>query len=252
MIMSGKLMNKVAIVTGGSSGIGLATAKLFAAQGARVAVTGRRGDVLHRAVVEIGHGAIGVQGDVANLSDLDTLYATVQKKLGRVDVLVANAAIYGLAPLADFTEALFDRVNDINYKGSFFTVQKALPFLNDGASIILISSVVAEKGVPNHSAYAASKAAVRSLARSFSAELLGRKIRVNVLTPGPVDTPVFEQVTSSKEEAEAVKESMGQFTPVKRVGTVREMAEASLFLASDDSAFMVGAEILADGGMRSL
>ncbi|WP_426670667.1 SDR family oxidoreductase [Mucilaginibacter sp. McL0603] len=250
--MSGKLKNKIAVVTGGSSGIGLATAKLFADEGAKVAITGRKLENLNSAVAEIGNGSIGVQGDVANLANLDQLYKTVETKLGKIDVLIVNAAIYALAPLADFSEEMFDQLSDINFKGTFFTVQKALPYLNDGASIVLTSSVVAEKGVPNHSVYAASKAAIRSLARSFSAELLDRKIRVNVLTPGPIDTPVFETVTSTKEEAEAVKAGMGAFTPAKRVGTPQEAAAANLYLASDDSSFMIGSEILLDGGIRSL
>lgn len=250
--MSGKLNNKVAVITGGSSGIGLATAKLFAEQGAKVAVTGRKQESLDSAVAAIGHGAIGIQGDVASVSDLVRLYRTVGEKLGKIDVLIANAAIYTLAPLADFTEEMFDKISGANFKGTFFTVTKALPYLNDGAAIILTSSVVADKGVPNHAAYAATKAAIRSLARSFSAELLGRRIRVNVLTPGPVDTPVFSQVASSKEEAAAMRDGMGQFTPVKRVARPEELAAAALYLASDDSAFMVGAELLLDGGLGSL
>ena len=250
--MSGKLNNKVAVITGGTSGIGLATAKLFAEQGAKVAVTGRRADILNSAVTEIGHGAIGISGDVAKLSDLERLFSTVHEKFGQIDILIANAAIYIVSPLASFTEEQFDQVNDANYKGTFFTVQKALPYLKDGASVVLTSSVAAEKGFPNHSAYAASKAAVRSLARSFSAELLDRKIRVNVLTPGPIDTPVFETITSTKEEAAAAKAGMGQFAPVKRIGTTGEVAEALLFLGSDASAFMVGSELLIDGGIGSL
>lgn len=250
--MSAKLKNKVAIVTGGSSGIGLATAKLFAAEGAMVAITGRNQANLNKAIAAIGPNAIGIQGDVANLADLDRLYKTVQEKWGKADVLVANAAVYVLAPLANFTETMFDTVSNINFKGTFFTVQKALPFLNDGAAVILISSTVNEKGVPNHAAYAASKAAVRSLARSFSAELLDRKIRVNALTPGPVDTPVFESVSGSKEEAQAMADGMAAFTPAKRIGTPPEIAAAALYLASDESAYMIGAELLVDGGLRSL
>ena len=250
--MSGKLTNKVAVITGGSSGIGLATAKLFAEQGAKVAITGRNLNNLDKAVSEIGHGAIGVQGDIANLQDIDKLYKSVEQKLGKIDVLVANAAIYVLAPLASFTEEMFDKVSDINIKGTFFTVAKALPHLNDGASVILVSSTVNEKGVPNHAAYSASKAAVRSFARSFSAELLDRRIRVNALTPGPVDTPVFETVTATREEAEAAKAGMGQFAPAKRIATPLEIAEGMLFLASDASAFMIGSELLIDGGIRSL
>ncbi len=250
--MTQKLKNKVAVVTGGSSGIGLATAKLFAQQGAQVVITGRNTTNLDNAIAEIGANSLAIPSDVANLTDLDRIYQTVSDKLGKIDVLIVNAAVYVLAPLANFTEEQFDKLSDINFKGTFFSVQKALPYLNDGASIVLTSSVVAEKGVPNHSAYAATKAAVRSLARSFSAELLDRRIRVNVLTPGPVDTPVFETITSTKEEAEAAKAGMGNFTPAKRVASAHEIAEANLYLASDDSSFMVGGEILIDGGIRSL
>lgn len=247
-----KLKNKVAIITGGSSGIGLATAKRFAAEGAKVAITARNKANLDKAVTEIGHGAIGIQNDVASVSGLDQVFKTVYEKFGNIDVLVANAAVYVLAPLESYTEEMFDKTSDINFKGTFFTVQKALPYMNDGASVILLSSTVNEKGVPNHAAYSASKAAVRSLARSFSAELLGRKIRVNVLTPGPVDTPVFESVASSKEEAKAMADGMGQFAPIKRLATPEELAAAALYLASDDSAYMIGAELLLDGGIRSL
>lgn len=250
--MNLKLENKVAVITGGSSGIGLATAKLFVAQGAKVAITGRNQQNLDKAVAEIGHGAIGIQGDSSNLADLDRLYTTVAQQLGKVDVLVANAAVYVLAPLADFTEEMFDKQSNVNFKGTFFTVQKSLSYLNDGAAVILLSSVVNEKGVPNHASYAATKAAIRSLGRSFSTELLPRGIRVNVLTPGPVDTNVFHQVTSSKEEADAFKANMANFTPIKRMGQPEEIAAAALYLASAESAYMVGAELLLDGGLRSL
>jgi NAD(P)-dependent dehydrogenase (short-subunit alcohol dehydrogenase family) len=250
--MSLKLENKVAVITGGSAGIGLATAKLFAAQGAKVAITGRNQKNLDKAVTEIGNGAIGIKSDSASLPDLDRLYFTVEEKLGRIDVLIANAAVYVLAPLADFTEEMFDKQSNVNFKGTFFTVQKALPYLNDGAAIVLLSSVVGEKGFPNHASYAATKAAIRSMGRSFSAELLSRGIRVNVITPGPVDTNAFAQVTSTQEEADALKVSMGQFTPIKRVGKPEEIAAAALYLSSPESAFMVGAELLIDGGLRSL
>ena len=250
--MSLKLENKVAVITGGSAGIGLATAKLFAAQGAKVAITGRNQKNLDKAVAAIGNGAIGIQSDSASLPDLDRLYFTVEEKLGRIDVLIANAAVYMLAPLADFTEEMFDKQSNVNFKGTFFTVQKALPYLNDGAAIVLLSSVVSEKGFPNHASYAATKAAIRSMGRSFSAELLPRRIRVNVITPGPVDTNVFAQVTSTQEEADALKATMGGFTPIKRVGKPEEIAAAALYLSSPESAFMVGAELLIDGGLRSL
>ncbi|MEO3402561.1 SDR family oxidoreductase [Mucilaginibacter sp. CAU 1740] len=250
--MSQKLNNKVAVITGGTSGIGLAIAKRFAQEGAKVAITGRNQQTIDQAVAEIGPNALGIQGDVSKTADLARIYQTVANQLGKVDALIVNAGVYVLGPLADFTEDQFDQVSDINFKGAFFSVQKALPVLNDGASVVLVSSTVNEKGIPNHAAYSATKAAVRSLARSFSADLLDRKIRVNTLTPGPVDTPVFASVTGSAEEANAMKEAMGNFTPVKRVASSDELAAAALYLASEDSAFMLGAELLLDGGLRDL
>ncbi|HXB10237.1 MAG TPA: glucose 1-dehydrogenase [Puia sp.] len=247
-----QLKQKTAVVTGGSSGIGLGIAKRFAAEGAKVAITGRSKTSLDKAVVEIGHGALGIQGDVSKLQDLDRIFETVHEKLGRVDILVANAGSYIVGPLAEFSEDMFDRLSDINFKGTFFTVQKALPVLKEGASVMLVSSTVNGKGVPNHAAYSATKAAIRSLARSFSAELLDRRIRVNVLTPGPVDTPIFNTIAGSPEEAKAMMEGMANFTPVKRIGTPEEIAAGALYLASDDSAFMLGTELLLDGGMRDL
>ncbi|RBQ09024.1 short-chain dehydrogenase [Pedobacter miscanthi] len=250
--MSLKMNDKVAIITGGSSGIGLAIAKRFAQEGARVAITGRNQKTIDQAIAQIGPNGLGIQGDVSKLDDLTRIYQTVAEHFGKVDTLIVNAGVYVLAPLADFTEEQFDQVSDINFKGAFFSVQKALPVLKDGASVVLVSSTVNNKGIPNHAAYSATKAAVRSLARSFSAELLDRKIRVNVLTPGPVDTPVFASVTDSAEGAAAMKEAMGNFTPVKRVAEPEELAAAALYLASDDSAFMLGAELLLDGGLREL
>jgi NAD(P)-dependent dehydrogenase (short-subunit alcohol dehydrogenase family) len=250
--MNLKLENKVAVITGGSAGIGLATAKLFAAQGAKVAITGRNADNLNKAVAAIGHGAIGVQSDSAKLPDLERLYLTVAEKLGKIDILIANSAVYTLAPLADFTEAMFDHQSNVNFKGTFFTVQKSLPYLNDGASVILLSSIANGKGIPGHASYSATKAAIRSLGRSFAVELLPKGIRVNVLTPGPIDTNVFDQVTTSKEEADAFKASMISATPIKRMGRPEEIAAGALFLASEESTYMVGAELLIDGGMLSL
>lgn len=250
--MSGKLNGKIAVITGGSSGIGLGIAKRFVREGARVAITGRNQGTIDKALSEIGANGIGIRGDVSSVNDLTRIYRTVADQLGKIDTLIVNAGVYILGPLDQFTEDQFDTVSDINFKGAFFSVQKALPVLKDGASVILISSTVNNKGVPNHAAYAATKAAVRSLARSFSADLLGRSIRVNTLTPGPIDTPVFTTVTASAEEADAMKAAMGNFTPVKRVGTPAEIAAAAVYLASDESAFMLGAEILLDGGLREL
>lgn len=250
--MSGILLNKVAVVTGGSSGIGLSIAKRFASEGAKVAITGRNQTTLDNALKEIGPNGLGIRGDVSNLNDLTRIYKTVGEKIGKVDVLVVNAGVYVLGSVLSFTEEQFDKVSDINFKGAFFSVQKALPVMKDGASIVLVSSTVNGKGIPNHAAYSATKAAVRSLARSFSADLLDRKIRVNTLAPGPVDTPVFNTVTSNTEEAKQMMEAMGNFTPVKRVTSAEEIAAAALYLASEDSAFMLGAEILLDGGLRDL
>lgn len=247
-----KLKDKVAVITGGGSGIGLATAKRFVAEGAKVVITGRSQKTLDEALKELGTSGIAIQGDSSNLNDLERIYKEVENQLGKVDTLVVNAGVYIMAPLADFTEEMFDNVSDINFKGAFFSVQKALPVLNDGASVILISSTVNEKGIPNHSAYSASKAAVRSLARSFSADLLDRKIRVNTISPGPIDTPVFNTVTSTNEEAEAMAAAMGNFTPLKRLGAPDEIASGAVYLASDESAFMLGTEILIDGGLRDL
>ncbi|HLZ87404.1 MAG TPA: SDR family NAD(P)-dependent oxidoreductase, partial [Puia sp.] len=217
-----QLQHKVAVVTGGSSGIGLGIAKRFAAEGSKVVITGRNKTSLDKAVAEIGHGTLGIQGDVSHLHDLDRIFRTVDEKLGKIDILVANAGSYIVGPLAEFTEEMFDQLSDINFKGTFFTVQRALPALKDGASVVLVSSTVNGKGVPNHAAYSATKAAIRSLARSFSAELLARKIRVNTLTPGPVDTPIFSTVAGSPEDAKAMMEAMANFTPLKRVGTTEE------------------------------
>lgn len=247
--MSGKLTNKTALITGGSAGIGKAIAKLFVAEGAKVIITGRNLQTLNKAAEEIGNGTVAIQADSSNLADLDRLYKTIP---GKIDVLIANAAVYVLSPLANFTEEMFDKQSNTNFKGTFFTVQKSLPYLNDGGSVILLSSLVNAKGVPAHASYAATKAAVRSLGRSFSAELLDRRIRVNVLSPGPVDTDVFDSVTSSKEEAAGFKANMAAFTPVKRLGQVEEIAAGALFLASDDSSYMLGAELVIDGGAGSL
>ncbi len=247
-----KLKNKVAVITGGGSGIGLATAKRFVAEGAKVAITGRDQKKLDDAIKELGTSAIAIQGDVSKLNDLERIYKEVENQLGKVDTLVVNAGVYIIAPLADFTEEMFEKVSDINFKGAFFSVQKALPVLNDGASIILISSTVNGKGIPSHAAYSATKAAVRSLARSFSAELLDRKIRVNTISPGPIDTPVFSTITNTAEEAAATATAMGNFTPLKRIGAADEIASGAVYLASDESAFMLGSEILIDGGLRDL
>ena len=247
-----KLENKVAVVTGGNSGIGLAAAKLFAGHGARVAITGRNQATLGAAITEIGNGAIGLVSDVAHLNNIADVYEKVNETFGKIDVLVVNAGVFVAAPLASYTEEMFDQTSDINFKGAFFSVQKALPYLNDGASIILTSSGVSSKGLATASAYAATKAAVRSLARGFSAELLDRKIRVNVLSPGPVETPIFYRNGATEEQVEGMKGYMAEITPIKRLGTSEEIAEGFLYLASDDSKFMVGSDLVLDGGFSTI
>ena len=247
-----KLENKVAIITGGNSGIGLAAAKLFAKQGAQVTITGRNQKTIDSAIELIGHGAVGVVSEASDLKSIDALYQKVSKQFGKIDVLVLNAGVFLVAPLAEYTEELFDQSSDINFKGVFFSVQKSLPYLNNGASIILTTSAVTEKGLATVAVYSATKAAVRSLARSLSAELLDRQIRVNVLAPGPIDTPIFYRSGGTDEQVDGVKSYMASLTPVKRLGTSEEIAEGFLYLASDDSKFMVGSELLLDGGFSSL
>ena len=247
-----KLENKVAVITGGNSGIGLATAKLFAANGAKVTITGRNEVTIDAAVKEIGNGTIGLVSDTADVANIAKVYEKTTEAFGKIDVLVVNAGVFAAAPLADYTEEIFDQISDINFKGAFFAVQKALPYLNDGASIILTTSGVSTKGMATASAYAATKAAVRSLARSFSADLLDRKIRVNVLSPGPIDTPIMGRGGRSDDEVAGMKGYMTSLVPINRMGNVEELAEGYLYLASDDSQFMLGGELLLDGGYSNL
>jgi len=247
-----RLSGKVAVITGGNSGMGLATAKLFATEGAKVAVTGRNESTLATAATAIGQDAIAIKADVLDLKSIDAAYQQAFDKFGKFDVLVVNAGVFKGVPLADFTEELFDEIVDINYKGAFFSVQKALPFLNDGASVVITSSVVNVTGMATASAYASTKAAVRSLARGFSTDLLDRKIRVNILSPGPIETPIFDRLGMPQESVDGMKEYMASGVPLKRLGTVDEMANGFLFLASDESSYMVGGEIVLDGGMGQL
>ena len=247
-----KLNSKVAVVIGGNSGIGLATAKLFSAEGAKVAISGRNPLTIQSALAEIGNAGFGLVSDISNLNDISELYLQVNKRFGKIDVLVVNAGVYITAPLADYSEAWFDQTSDINFKGAFFSVQKALPFLNDGASVILTGSTVAGKARVNGAAFAATKAAIRSLARSFSSALLDRNIRVNVVSPGPTDTPVFERNGATKEQVQGVKNYLKGITPAGRLADTSEIAEAFLYMASDDSKYIVGTELLIDGGFRTL
>lgn len=243
------LDGKVALITGGSSGIGLATAKLFQEAGARIAISGRNQRALDAAAKELGADTVAVRSDVSKLNDLDTLFAVVTKKLGRIDVLFANAGIARFAPVSEVSEDAYDETFDINVKGVFFTVQKAIPFLNDDASVILNTSFVNQAGVPTTSIYAASKAAVRSLARSISAELASRGIRVNVVSPGPIATPIYEKLGLPKEAVEAFAATIVSQVPLKRFGKPEEVAQTALFLASSASSYVTGIELNVDGGL---
>jgi NAD(P)-dependent dehydrogenase (short-subunit alcohol dehydrogenase family) len=250
--MSKKLDGKVAVITGGNSGIGLATAQRFADEGAHVFITGRRQGELDQAVKQIGHGAVGVQGDVAKLADLDRLYATVKQHQGRIDILFANAGGGETLPLGSITEAHFDQIFGTNVKGLLFTVQKALPLFQDGGSIILNASIAASKGFEAFSVYCATKAAVRSFARSWTVDLKGRRIRVNAVSPGPIDTPGLGSLGLSPQQLTEFKSSMVGAVPLGRMGTADEIAKAVLFLASDDSSYVAGAELFVDGGMAQI
>jgi NAD(P)-dependent dehydrogenase (short-subunit alcohol dehydrogenase family) len=244
-----KLDGKVAVITGGSSGIGLATAQRFVDEGAHVFITGRRQKELDEAVKQIVRNATGVQGDVSNLNDVDQLYDKVKELKGRIDVLFANAGIMDLFTLETVSEAYFDKTFGVNVKGIFFTVQKSLPLFNEGGSIVLTGSVAGSMGAEGLSVYGATKAAVRSLARSFTVELKNRKIRVNVVSPGRIDTPAGSAAISGLQVGEdQVKVGAVDSIPLGRMGIPDEVAKAVLFLASDDSSFITGIELFVDGG----
>ncbi len=248
----GKLEGKVAVITGGNSGIGLVTAKEFNEQGARVVITGRDQQTLEEAKREIGGDVLAVRSDTSSLTEIDKLFAAVKEKFGKIDVLFVNAGIGKFAPIESVTEESFDSIMDINFKGAYFTIQKALPLLNDNASIVLNASIVAYIGMPNSSVYAASKAALITLARTLSAELVGRGIRVNVVSPGPVSTPILGRMGMPAEVLEETAKSIQAQVPMKRFGRPEEIAKTVLFLASEDSSFLLGTEIVADGGMSRL
>jgi NAD(P)-dependent dehydrogenase (short-subunit alcohol dehydrogenase family) len=250
--MSKKLEGKVAVITGGNSGIGLATARRFVAEGAHVFITGRRQAELNEAVKHIEKNVTGVRGDVSNLADLDRLFATVKQQQGRLDVLFANAGVGALAPLGEITEEHFDQAFHINVKGLLFTVQKALPIFRDGGSIILNGSVAASKGTPASSVYSATKAAVRSFARCWTTDLKHRKIRVNVISPGPIETPIFNKAGLTREQIDEFKASQVAAVPMGRMGTADEVAKAAVFLASDDSSYVTGIELFVDGGVAQV
>lgn len=248
-----KLQGKVAVITGGNSGIGLATAKLFHQEGASVVITGRNQATLNTAVSTIGTDTLAIQADMANLPAIDALFEQVRERYGRIDVLFLNAGIAKFVPLEGVTEAIYDEMMDINLKGVYFSVQKALPLLAEGASIILNTSVVNQMGAPTASVYAASKAGIRSLARTLSAELAERKIRVNALSPGPVDTPIFDKLALPADAVQGMREGFRQMVPMQRFGTANEIAQAALFLASpESSSFILGSELVVDGGMSQL
>ena len=232
--------------------IGLATAKLFEQAGAKVAISGRNQKSLDDAVKELGSGAVAVRSDVSKLRDLDTLFDVVAKKLGRIDVLFANAGIARFAAVDDVSEGLYDETFDINVKGVFFTIQKAIPYLNDNASIILNTSFVNQAGVPTTSIYAASKAAVRSLARGIASELAPRGIRVNVVSPGPISTPIYQKLGLPQEAVEAFAAKIVSQVPLKRFGKPEEVAESALFLASSASSYVTGVELNVDGGLGQI
>ena len=245
--MNGKLNRKIALVTGGSAGIGLGIAKRFAAEGARVFITGRRQSELDKAVAEIGGSATAVQGDISNLDDLDRIYATIEHKAGRIDVLAVNAGYYEFGSFGEITEAHFDKTFNTNVRGLLFAVQKALPLLAEGASVILTGSIASIKGFPSLSVYNASKAAVRSFARSWIADLKGRNIRINVLSPGTVETPGLSNLMTAEQKAEAVT-----VVPLGRLGTPDDLGKAAVFLSSDDSAYVTGIELFVDGGVAQI
>ena len=238
----GKLQGRVALVTGGTEGIGLAIAKLFVEEGAYLFITGRRQRELDEAVKTLGDNVAGIQGDVANMADLDRLYENIGRAKGRIDVLVANAGVGEFAAFGKATEEHFDKLFDINVKGTFFTVQKALPLLVEGGSVILIGSVASVKGTSSFGVYGATKAALRSFARTWTTELKERRVRTNVLSPGPIKTPLSDRLSS-----DAIARIVST-VPMGRMGEPDEIARAALFLASDDSSFVTGIELFADGG----
>ncbi len=247
-----KLKDKVAVITGGSSGIGLATAKKFVEEGAYVFITGRRQSELDKAKVEIGTNVTTVQGDISNLDDLDNLYNTVKKEKGNIDIIVANAGFVEMVTTPNVTAEHFDKTFNINARGTFFSVQKGLPILNNDGAIVVISSCVQLKGFPQYVTYAATKAALRSYVRTWAAELKDKNVRVNTLSPGATSTPVFEGQFSSKEEMDNGIAMFSSITPLGRIAEPEEMANAVLFLASDDSSYITGVDLIADGGITQL
>jgi NAD(P)-dependent dehydrogenase (short-subunit alcohol dehydrogenase family) len=247
-----KLEGKIALVTGGNSGIGLATAKAFVNEGAYVFITGRREPELAAAVNEIGRNVTGVQGDVSNLGNLDHLFEHIKREKGKLDIVFANAGVAKFAPFGTITEELYDSIFNINVKGLLFTVQKAIPLLPDGASIILNASIVASKGLASNSVYSATKAAVRSFARTWTTDLKDRRIRVNAVSPGSIDTPGLSDLLASSPAGEQRLKMISNTIPLGRLGTPDEIAKAVVFLASDDSSYITGTELFVDGGFAQV
>jgi NAD(P)-dependent dehydrogenase (short-subunit alcohol dehydrogenase family) len=247
-----RLEGKVAVVTGGNSGIGLASAKRLHEEGARVLITGRDPKTLDAAVSAIGAGTLAVQSDVSKLEDIERLFSVAESRLGKIDVLFANAGIAKFAPYTASQEALFDELFATNVKGVYFTLQKAIPHLNEGASVILNTSVVASKGTENMGVYAATKAAVRSFARTAATELQGRNIRVNAVAPGPIATPIFGRSGLTQEQIEGFQAGISARVPMRRIGSPEEIASAVAFLASGDASYITGIELNVDGGMANL
>jgi len=247
-----RLEGKVAVVTGGNSGIGLASAKRLLEEGARVVIAGRSQKTLDEAAKALGKDVLAIQADVSKLADIDKIYAAVQKKFGKIDILFVNAGVAKFAPFSETTESLFDENFSTNVKGAYFTIQKAIPHLNDGASIILNTSVAGIKGTEGMSAYSATKAALRSMARTAAAELVGRGIRVNAVAPGPIETPIFGRTGLPQAAIDEFTKNIGTRVPMKRIGTSDEVAGAVAFLASSDSSYITGEELHVDGGLGQI
>ena len=247
-----KLANKVAVVTGGNSGIGFTTARTFLEEGAKVIITGRNPESLQKAVAELGDGVSSIVADAAKLPDIEKLASELQSQGKKVDVLFLNAGIAKFAPIEQTNEALYDETFDINVKGLYFTIKHLLPLMGEGTSIVINASINAYIGMPNSSVYAASKAAVISMARTLSGELVGRGIRVNAVSPGPINTPIFGKMGLPEDQLQEMATGIQQQVPMGRFGTPEEIAKAALFLASEDSSFVIGAELVADGGMSTL